>query len=224
MSSFVATSTNSANFTKPPTESNNNVQTTINNNHFNHQQQSVSHQQIFSNFIAGQHQPPPLRNTSIMPKNEPVKLVYPQNNNNNNVQSSTIVTMNNNRVTFSNAPVQNGTITLSPMQANQLTQQGQQQQVMQGANIKITGQGGQQLTPSLIFKNTISSAPGTFVTSSPVTMSKANNNQVRIIESDSRVAMTAISVFIFSRCVARRARCNWRQLQNTHRNPDFGTF
>ena len=113
-----------------------------------------------------------------MPKNEPVKLVYPTNNN-NNVQSSTIVTMNNNRVTFSSAPVQNGTITLSPMTANQMTQPGQQQQtVMQGGNIKITGQQGGQQAPTLIFKNVNSSAPGTFGTSSPVTMSKTNN-QVR---------------------------------------------
>lgn len=112
-----------------------------------------------------------------MPKNEPVKLVYPTNN--NNTQSSTIVTMNNNRVTFSSAPVQNGTITLSPMTANQLTQSGQQQQaVMQGGNIKITGQQAGQQAPTLIFKNANSSAPGTYVTSSPVTMSKANN-QVR---------------------------------------------
>ena len=111
-----------------------------------------------------------------MPKNEPVKLVYPTNN----TQTSTIVTMNNNRVTFSNAPVQNGTITLSPMTANQMTQPGQQQQtVMQGANIKITGQPQGQQAPTLIFKNAVnSSASGTFVTTSPVTMSKANN-QVR---------------------------------------------
>lgn len=108
-----------------------------------------------------------------MPKNEPVKLVYPTNN---NTQTSTIVTMNNNRVTFSSAPVQNGTITLSPM-TNQMNQSGQQQQVMQGANIKLAGQGQGQQAPTLIFKNT-SSAGGTFVTSSPVTMSKANN-QVR---------------------------------------------
>lgn len=140
-----------------------------------------------------------------MPKNEPVKLVYPSNNNNNNnTQSSTIVTMNNNRVTFSSAPVQNGTITLSPM-----TQQGQQQQVMQGGNIKITGQQQGQQAPTLIFKNANSSAPGTYVTSSPVTMSKTNN-QVR--EDVSRVkskwetkramAMTEISVFVFLRlCV-----------------------
>jgi hypothetical protein len=144
-----------------------------------------------------------------MPKNEPVKLVYPTNN--NNVQTSTIVTMNNNRVTLSSAPVQNGTITLSPMQANQLTQSGQQQQVMQGPNIKITGQAGQQ-APTLIFKNAISSASGSFVSSSPVTMTKANNNQVRIEmwwKKNSAVAMTAISVFIF---VSLCARCNWRQI------------
>lgn len=139
-----------------------------------------------------------------MPKNEPVKLVYPTNNNNNNTQSSTIVTMNNNRVTFSNAPVQNGTITLSPMQANQLAQQGQQQQVMQGANIKITGQGGQQ-APTLIFKNAISSAPGTFVTSSPVTMSKANNNQVS--GNDRNICFH----FLLARSRVC-ARCNWRQI------------
>lgn len=148
------------------------MQSTINNNHFNHPSNSVSHQQIFSNFIAGQHQPQSLnRNLSNMPKNEPVKLVYPSNNN-NNVQSSTIVTMNNNRVTFSSAPVQNGTITLSPM--NQMSQQGQQQQMMQAANIKLAGQQGQQ-TPTLIYK---SSAPGALFTTTPVTMSKANN-QVR---------------------------------------------
>lgn len=144
-----------------------------------------------------------------MPKNEPVKLVYPTNN---NTQTSTIVTMNNNRVTFSSAPVQNGTITLSPM--NQMTQQGQQQQTvnMQG-NIKITNQSGQQ-APTLIFKNANSSAPGTFVTSSPVTMSKTNN-QVRYSDSssssDGRVlcekkktatAMTEIFVFLLlHRCV-----------------------
>lgn len=65
------------------------------------------------------------------------------------------------------------------MTANQLTQPGQQQQtVMQGGNIKITGQQGGQQAPTLIFKNANSSASGTFVTSSPVTMSKTNN-QVR---------------------------------------------
>lgn len=113
-----------------------------------------------------------------MPKNEPVKLVYPTNN---NTQTSTIVTMNNNRVTFSSAPVQNGSLTLSPM--NQMAQQGQQLQTvnMQGGNIKITNQSGQQ-APTLIFKNANSSASGSFVTSSPVTMSKANN-QVRILSS-----------------------------------------
>lgn len=163
---------NSANFTKPP-ESNNNVHSTINNNHFNNQQLSVSHQQIFSNFVAGQQPSLQPRTPSNMPKNEPVKLVYPTNN----AQTSTIVTMNNNRVTFSSAPMHNGTITLSPM-TSQMGQSGQQQQVMQGANIKLAGQAQGQQAPTLIFKNTNSSAGGTFVTSSPVTMSKANN-QVR---------------------------------------------
>jgi hypothetical protein len=191
ISVFLAASTlsvNSASFTKSTTESNNNVPSTINNNHFINQQQSFnsSHQQIFNNFIAGQNHPPqpsPLinRNPSLnMPKNEPVKLVYPTNN---NTQSSTIVTMNNNRVTFTSAPVQNGSITLSPMTANQMSQPGQQQQaVMQGQNIKITGQTAGQQAPTLIFKNSNSSAPGTVFTSSPVTMSKANNNQVREVK------------------------------------------
>ena len=155
-----------------------------------------------------------------MPKNEPVKLVYPTNNNNNNNNQSTIVTMNNNRVTLSNAPVQNGTITLSPMQANQLAQQSQQQQVMQGANIKITGQGGQQ-APTLIFKNAISSAPGTYV-SSPVTMTKANNNQVRIKKSTKNRWQWPQYLFSFSsRCV--RAAIG-AKLQNTQLKMNFFSF
>lgn len=118
-----------------------------------------------------------------MPKNEPVKLVYPNNNNNNNNSNTqpTIVTMNNNnRVTLSTAPV-NGTITLSPMTA--ANQQGQQ---MQGANIKIAQTQGSQannMQPTLIFKNTNATQGGTYVTNSPVTLSKTNNNQVRIFIS-----------------------------------------
>lgn len=104
-----------------------------------------------------------------MPKNEPVKLVYPS------TPASTIVTMNNNRVTFTSAPVQNGTITLSPMTANQLTQPNQQQQatVMQQRSA-----GGQQQAPTLIFKNANSSQQGTLISSSQVQVSKANS-QVR---------------------------------------------
>ncbi|KAL7051078.1 hypothetical protein ACKWTF_004323 [Chironomus riparius] len=99
-----------------------------------------------------------------MPKNEPVKLAYPT------TQASNIVTMNNNRVTFttSSAPVQNGTITLSPMTANQLTQPNQQQQAT------VMQQRAGQQAPTLIFKNASSSAQGT-LTSTPVTFTKANS-------------------------------------------------
>jgi uncharacterized protein YhbP (UPF0306 family) len=113
-----------------------------------------------------------------MPKNEPVKLVYPNNNNNSNTQPTIVTMNNNNRVTLSTAPAPvNGTITLSPMTA--ANQQGQQ---MQGANIKIAQTQGSQASniqaPTLIFKNTNSTQGGTTYVTSPVTMSKTNNNQV----------------------------------------------
>lgn len=162
---------------------NNNVQSTKNNNNhlaIQHQQQQaavrslVNHQQVFNNFVAG-HQPPNSNNNNYrsqdfisnnMPKNEPVKLVYPTTQ----TSSSTIVTMNNNRVTFTSAPIQNGTVTLSPMTANSMNQPNQQQQ----ATIMQRTAGGQQ-APTLIFKNTNSSTPGTLITSSPVTTSRANS-------------------------------------------------
>lgn len=129
----------------------------------------VNHQQAFNNFVAGQQQSSNSSQDCIsnnMPKNEPVKLVYPQTSS----STSTLVTMNNNRVTFTSAPVHNGTITLSPMTANSLQQPNQQQQatVMQARTA-----GGQQ-APTLIFKNAVSSAPGTLITT-PVTMTKANS-------------------------------------------------
>ncbi|XP_070499147.1 transcription initiation factor TFIID subunit 4 isoform X4 [Chironomus tepperi] len=183
--SSLSSITNSANLTKSVDTNiiNCNAQSTLNNNHIQHhnKQQShlsggvISHQQIFTNFIAAGHQQ--INNNrsqdrlTNMPKNEPVKLAYPT------TQASNIVTMNNNRVTFttSTAPVQNGTITLSPMTANQLTQPNQQQQatVMQRA--------GQQ-APTLIFKNATSSAQGTLI-STPVTVTKANSqgNQSNIV-------------------------------------------
>lgn len=65
------------------------------------------------------------RTNNIMPKNEPVKLVYPTSQTTSST-AATIV-MNNNRATFSSAPVQNGTVTLSTMTANSLTQNQQQQ-------------------------------------------------------------------------------------------------
>lgn len=176
---------NSANLTACKVVTNNNVQSTKNNNNhlaIQHQQQQqqarslVNHQQVFNNFVAG-HQPPPISNnnnyhrsqdfiSNNMPKNEPVKLVYPTTQ----TSSSTIVTMNNNRVTFTSAPMQNGTVTLSPMTANSMNQPNQQQQ----ATIMQRTAGGQQ-APTLIFKNTNSSTPGTLITSTPVTMSKANS-------------------------------------------------
>lgn len=134
----------------------------------------MNHQQVFNNFVAG-HQPPNSNNNNYrsqdfisnnMPKNEPVKLVYPTTQ----TSSSTIVTMNNNRVTFTSAPIQNGTVTLSPMTANSMNQPNQQQQ----ATIMQRTAGGQQ-APTLIFKNTNSSTPGTLITSSPVTTSRANS-------------------------------------------------
>jgi hypothetical protein len=208
VSSFTS---NSANFIKTnQIESNNNVQSVINNNNQHHQQATaISHQQIFTNFIqnTGQPQPPQQQQqtttTTItqrgginiggnqlegklnMPKNEPVKLVYPTGSQSS---ATTVLSMNNNRVTFTNASqgpavVQNGTITLSQMTASGQHQQQQQQPtaMMQGTNIKITGQPGGQQAPTLIFKNANTSTPGTIITSSTpgiVTMSKSINNQV----------------------------------------------
>lgn len=189
--SSLSSITNSANLTKSQVDTNIincNAQSTLNNNnhiqqpqnhikqHQQHQIQSaggvISHQQIFTNFIAAGHQQ--ITNNRCqdrltnMPKNEPVKLAYPT------TQASNIVTMNNNRVTFttSTAPVQNGTITLSPMTANQLTQPNQQQQAT------VMQQRAGQQAPTLIFKNATSSAQGTLITT-PVTVTKANS-QVRM--------------------------------------------
>lgn len=193
--SSLSSITNSANLTKSIETNiiNSNAQSTLNNNnnhiqqhHNKHQIQQgggvISHQQIFTNFVAAGHQQiNNINNNSNnnnnnrsqdrltnMPKNEPVKLAYPT------TQASNIVTMNNNRVTFttSSAPVQNGTITLSPMTANQLTQPNQQQQAT------VMQQRAGQQAPTLIFKNASSSAQGT-LTSTPVTFTKANS-QVRI--------------------------------------------
>lgn len=198
---------NSANFIKTnQIESNNNVQSVVNNNQ-HHQQAAISHQQIFTNFIQnnGQqhHQQQqtiqqriigtggnPLEGKLNMPKNEPVKLVYPIGSQSS---ATTVLSMNNNRVTFTNASqgpavVQNGTITLSQMTASgQHQQQQQPTAMMQGTNIKITGQPGGQQAPTLIFKNANTSTPGTIITSSTpgiVTMSKSINNQVSKVNVD----------------------------------------
>ena len=185
---------------------NNNINTVVNNNIFHpnrNLQQLANPQQQPSNYhpLNYQHNyqqqfastTTPTTTTAAdrigstnMPKNEPVKLVYPAG-----TQSTAVLNMNNNRVTFTTAPMQNGTITLSPLTNNQLSQSQQQQTagMMQGnvGNIKITGtnlQGGQQnQQPTLIFKNATSTGQGTIITSSAsglMTMSKGINNQVNI--------------------------------------------
>lgn len=188
----IAFAATSANYTKSVESKTNYVNSSINNNSGGyknnnqniHSSSGASHQETFANFLSikqPQQQQQQLNVSryppSIMPKNEPVKLVYPSNNNNNNSTAhTTIVTMNNNnnRVTFSTAPV-NGSITLSPMTGQQ---QGQQ---MQG-NIKIAQQQNPQTGQStLIFKNNVSQGGTTYVTNSPVTMAKTNN-QVRECE------------------------------------------
>lgn len=114
-----------------------------------------------------------ISSASTMSKNEPVKLVYPGGGQ----QSTAVLNMNNSRVTFTNAPMQNGTITIS--QLNQ-----QQQNQMQQGSIKMTassmGQNVQQ-PQTLILKNT-GNQQGTIITSSAQGM-KTVNNQVRKIIS-----------------------------------------
>ena len=113
-----------------------------------------------------------ISSTSTMSKNEPVKLVYPGQQGGGQ-QSTAVLNMNNSRVTFTNAPVQNGTITIS--QLNQ-----QQQNQMQQGGIKMTatsmGQNVQQ-PQTLILKNS-GGQQGTIITSSAQGM-KNVNNQVR---------------------------------------------
>jgi hypothetical protein len=75
------------------------------------------------------------RNNYIMPKNEPVKLVYPTSQAATSSSGATIVMNNNRATTFSSAPLQNGTITLSAMTANSLTQPNQQQQQATAGNV-----------------------------------------------------------------------------------------
>lgn len=191
-SSFLTSTTTNVISLKSANLTDNNNQSTknnINNNHLAIQQQQqplksvcdsglVNHQQAFNDFVAGQQQNSFNKNnyrsqdciSNNMPKNEPVKLVYPTTQTSS---SSTLVTMNNNRVTFTSAPIQNGSVTLSPMTANSLSQPNPQQ-----ATIMQRAATGQQ-APTLIFKNTSSSAPGTVYTTTPVTAMSKANSQVR---------------------------------------------
>lgn len=149
---------------------------------------NISQQNQQSNNNCNNQNSSQTQSNTIMPKNEPVKVVYPSSGTQQST-SAAVLSMNN-RVTFTSAPLQNGTITLSQLtsqhQQNQQIQQQSQQNNSGGlmqANIKITGtnvQQGGQPHQQLIIKNTSSSAPGTIITSSPgiMTMSKTVNNQV----------------------------------------------
>lgn len=118
--------------------------------------------------------------TSNMPKNEPVKLVYPAGVN----QQGSILNMNN-RVTLTSTSLPNGTISLS-----QLTQP--QSTLMQttagggGTTIKsVQSHQYQNQQPTLIIKN--QGVPSSVMNTNAqgiVTMTKTINNPVRIFHSN----------------------------------------
>jgi hypothetical protein len=203
--------TTSANSTLLKTVNNNNNNTFVSQyqQHLNNLNQQQQHQQ---HPVLHQHNPhqninnntgvPTSQTTTRMPKNEPVKVVYPASS---QQSQAAVLTMNNNRVTFTSAaPLQNGTITLS-----QLTSQQNQQQAGGGtnvmpSNIKITGTSiaaTGQPQQTLIFKNANSSAP-VFTTSTPgiMTMSKTVNNQVTtlIFSSTGTFLQSLFSALLFS--------------------------
>ncbi|XP_053690242.1 transcription initiation factor TFIID subunit 4 isoform X2 [Sabethes cyaneus] len=115
---------------------------------------------------------------SNMPKNEPVKLVYPAPGGGaatHTAGTQAVINMNNNRVTLTSTALPNGTISLS--QAPQLIQTG-------GAGGKTTiqaagqpGSHGQPQQQTLIIKNQQTGAVINSGASGIVTMSKPINNQ-----------------------------------------------
>ncbi|XP_058466802.1 transcription initiation factor TFIID subunit 4 isoform X2 [Malaya genurostris] len=110
---------------------------------------------------------------SNMPKNEPVKLVYPAPGGGAGTQA--VINMNNNRVTLTSTALPNGTISLS--QAPQLIQTGT---VAGKTTIQATGpQGtqGQSQPQTLIIKNQQTGAVMNSGAPGIVTMSKPLNNQ-----------------------------------------------
>ncbi|XP_058837051.1 transcription initiation factor TFIID subunit 4 isoform X2 [Topomyia yanbarensis] len=139
----------------------------------------ISNQIVVS--AGGQH-PPPFNVTnnnnnphhqSNMPKNEPVKLVYPAPGGGAGTQA--VINMNNNRVTLTSTALPNGTISLS--QAPQLIQTGS---VAGKTTIQATGpQGnqGQSQPQTLIIKNQQTGAVMNSGAPGIVTMSKPINNQ-----------------------------------------------
>ncbi|XP_053690243.1 transcription initiation factor TFIID subunit 4 isoform X3 [Sabethes cyaneus] len=118
---------------------------------------------------------------SNMPKNEPVKLVYPAPGGGaatHTAGTQAVINMNNNRVTLTSTALPNGTISLS--QAPQLIQTG-------GAGGKTTiqaagqpGSHGQPQQQTLIIKNQQTGAVINSGASGIVTMSKPINNQITL--------------------------------------------
>ncbi|XP_062552442.1 transcription initiation factor TFIID subunit 4 isoform X6 [Armigeres subalbatus] len=115
--------------------------------------------------------------TTNMPKNEPVKLVYPAHGGGAgtpNAGTQAVLSMNNNRVTLTSTALPNGTISLS--QAPQLIQTG----ATGKTTIQATS-GGQPVGPgqpqTLIIKNQQTGAVMNSGAPGIVTMSKPINNQ-----------------------------------------------
>lgn len=112
-----------------------------------------------------------ISSASNMSKNEPVKIVYPGGGQ----QSTAVLNMNNSRVTFTNAPIQNGTITIS-----QLNQQQQNQMQQQGIKMTASSMGQNVQQPQTLILKNAGNQQGTIITSSAQGM-KTVNNQVRKI-------------------------------------------
>jgi hypothetical protein len=153
-----------------------------NNNNNNNNSSTANYNKIVGQSSGNSHQPPQLAiTTTNMPKNEPVKLVYPAvsgtqvigGTNNNQAQQqqaggTTVLNMNN-RIAYTTTTLPNGTISLSHQQQNML---------QQSTGVKTSIQSQQQ--PTLIIKNQAGSTAGVISSSSPgiYTMTKTINNQV----------------------------------------------
>ncbi|XP_058066710.1 transcription initiation factor TFIID subunit 4 [Anopheles bellator] len=117
-----------------------------------------------------------LQTASNMPKNEPVKLVYPAGG-----PQSAVLNMNNNRVTLTQTGLPNGTISMS--QQPQLIQTiGGGAQIGKATTTATLQQqqqvgGGGQPAPTLIIKNQQTNAVMNPGTPGIVTVSKPMNNQ-----------------------------------------------
>ncbi|XP_052859680.1 transcription initiation factor TFIID subunit 4 [Anopheles cruzii] len=124
-------------------------------------------------FSSSNHQQ--LQTASNMPKNEPVKLVYPAGG-----PQPAVLNMNNNRVTLTQSGLPNGTISMSQQpQLIQTTslggQLGKATATLQQQQQQVGGAG--QPAPTLIIKNQQTNAVMNPGTPGIVTVSKPMNNQ-----------------------------------------------